>query len=204
MHLFKFPAEIRLLIYSDVLVQNDPLVFGANSRDGKPPHVVWVGKRGLSPALPCVSKAVNGEAAPVLYSQSRFQFPDVWSSQLEPILYSLGYIGEFIEQIGANASLLRYITINFPSRDEFNYTVRGKATLEEEPLKALELIKESCPGVVNMARYYHYEPIQVIALTTNFEAPVTMSDAFRRGRSNSIASKKPSWGQTGAALPPSK
>lgn len=82
-------------------------------------------------------------------------------------------------------------------------------------------------GVVNVARYYHHETVQIrgteddvrnnvrrgldITRATNYrpERPLPPSStiaagALRKGRSSSATSKKRSSSQTGAALPPSK
>lgn len=95
-----------------------------------------------------------------------------------------------------------------------------------------ELLREATSqGVVNVARYYHYETIQIygeeddirsnvrggldVTTATNYRPersippPSTITagasaGASRKGRSSSAASKKRSSSQTGAALPPSK
>ncbi|KAH7016319.1 uncharacterized protein B0I36DRAFT_254039 [Microdochium trichocladiopsis] len=82
-------------------------------------------------------------------------------------------------------------------------------------------------GVVNMARYYHHETVQVHGMDDDIQSNVrggldvtratnyrpersmpppstTISGASRKGRSNSIAGKKRSSSRTGAALPPTK
>ncbi|KAH7007912.1 uncharacterized protein B0I36DRAFT_370622 [Microdochium trichocladiopsis] len=104
-------------------------------------------------------------------------------------------------------------------KDSWQYTER-----DEEG----ELLREATgKGVVNMARYYHHETVRVhgkdddirsnvrggldVTRATNYRSErsmpppsTTMSGASRKGRSNSIAGKKRSSSQTGAALPPSK
>ncbi|KAH7016362.1 uncharacterized protein B0I36DRAFT_396657 [Microdochium trichocladiopsis] len=91
-----------------------------------------------------------------------------------------------------------------------------------------ELLREvTGKGVVNMARYYHHETVQVhgtdddirsnvrggldVTRATNYRPErsmpppsTTISGASRTGRSNSIAGKKRSSSQTGAVLPPNK
>lgn len=91
-----------------------------------------------------------------------------------------------------------------------------------------ELLREvTSKGVVNMARYYHHETVQVYGTDDDIRSNVrggldvtraanyrpqrsmpppstTTSGASRKARSNSIAGKKRSSSQTGAALPPSK
>ena len=91
-----------------------------------------------------------------------------------------------------------------------------------------ELLHEATgKGVVNMARYYHHETVQVhgtdddirsnvrggldVTRATNYRPErsmpppsTTTSGASRKARSNSTAGKKRSSSQTSAALPPSK
>ncbi|KAK4131339.1 hypothetical protein BT67DRAFT_458094 [Trichocladium antarcticum] len=91
-----------------------------------------------------------------------------------------------------------------------------------------ELLREvTGKGVVNMARYYHHETVQVhgtdddirsnvrggldVTRATNYRPErsmpppgTAMSGASWKGRGRSIAGKKRSSSQTGAAMPPSK
>jgi hypothetical protein len=68
---FGFPTEIRLKIYSELLVDSEPIVFVANSSPSSPP--LFRSKRdGLYPALLRVNKRAHSEASPLLYSNNRF------------------------------------------------------------------------------------------------------------------------------------
>ncbi|KAK0728902.1 hypothetical protein B0T26DRAFT_810694 [Lasiosphaeria miniovina] len=91
-----------------------------------------------------------------------------------------------------------------------------------------ELLRQATSqGVVNVARYYHHETVQIrgteddirnnvrrrldVTRATNYRPERSMpppstiaASASRKGRSSSATSKKRSSSQTGAALPPSK
>ncbi|KAH6871631.1 hypothetical protein B0T10DRAFT_553329 [Thelonectria olida] len=149
MHLLEFPIEIRLRIYSELLVQDDPVEFGADHGPCNP-RLVRVGRSGLNPALLRVNRAVNREATPFLYSNNRFRFPDAYTSLntgTDRISYNpdVPYISPFLQQIAANAGLLRHICINFPT--SFAPSNRWEPVLCEEHVQVLQLIRETCPGL---------------------------------------------------------
>ncbi|KAL7621085.1 hypothetical protein AAE478_008397 [Parahypoxylon ruwenzoriense] len=149
MHFLNFPVEIRLGIYSELLVRDDPVEFGAD-HGPRNPRLIRVGKQGLNPALLRVNKMVNREAIPFLYSNNRFRFPDAYTSfnaATDSISYSsdVPYIAPFLQQIGANAGLLRHICINFLT--SFAPANWRKPVLREEHVQVLQLIRETCPGL---------------------------------------------------------
>jgi hypothetical protein len=113
MSFFGVPSEIRLKIYSELLVHSEPIVFVADD-DGPPAPPLFRSKRdGLCPALLRVNKKVHSEASPLLYSNNRFRFPDIFTST--PSATNSPHIAPFLRQIGSQASLIRHICITFPT-----------------------------------------------------------------------------------------
>ena len=144
MSLLNIPAEIRLHIYSELLVRDSPIVFGVyyGSRD---PNLVRVRKSGLFPALVRVSKMVNREAIPLIYANNCFRFPDAYtafnpSTDLTSYGGDVSYIAPFLRQIGANAGLLRHISIDFPT----SFASREPLVLHAHHLRVFQLIRETC------------------------------------------------------------
>jgi hypothetical protein len=79
MNFFGFVTEIRLKIYSELLVLSEPIVFVADYGPPSPP--LFRSKRdGLYPALLRVNKKAYREANPLVYSNNRFRFPDIFTS----------------------------------------------------------------------------------------------------------------------------
>jgi hypothetical protein len=108
---FGFPTEIRLKIYSEPLVDSEPIIFIADYGLSSPP--LFRSKRdGLCPALLRVNKRAHSEASPLLYSNNRFRFPDIFTST--PSATDSAHIAPFLSQIGSQASLIRHICIAVP------------------------------------------------------------------------------------------
>jgi hypothetical protein len=74
---FEIAIEIRLKIYSEILVHSEPIDFVANHRSS-PPSLLLSKREGLCPALLRANKKVHGEASSLLYSVNRFRFPDIY------------------------------------------------------------------------------------------------------------------------------
>ncbi|KAI1769870.1 hypothetical protein F4818DRAFT_312018 [Hypoxylon cercidicola] len=141
MHFLSIPIELRLSIYSELLVQNDPIEF-KDSYSLSNPCLLRVNRQSLNVALLRVNKTVNREATAFLYSNNRFRFPDAYTSSDD---LDLPCITPFLQQIGANVGLLRHICINFPIL--FDHTTWEEPELREELFQAFQLIGETCPGL---------------------------------------------------------
>ncbi|KAI0096610.1 hypothetical protein GGR51DRAFT_26726 [Nemania sp. FL0031] len=141
MCLLRFPTEIRLRIYSELLVQNDPVQFRADLGPFNP-TLVNRSQNSLCPSLLCVSKAINREATPLLYSNNHFRFPDAYTSPTGTFDSALivPYITPFLRQIGQNTHLLRHICINFPT----SFTSRKNPVPHAEHAQILQFIREAC------------------------------------------------------------
>jgi hypothetical protein len=141
---FGFPTEIRLKIYSELLVHSEPIVFVADSGPSSPP--LFRSKRdGLYPALLRVNKRAHSEASPLLYSNNRFWFPNIFTSI--PSATDSAHIAPFLSQIGSQASLIRHIYIAFSIFDDYR---RGRARLHEAHIKNLELIRDTCTSITTL------------------------------------------------------
>ncbi|KAI4859703.1 hypothetical protein F4820DRAFT_462268 [Hypoxylon rubiginosum] len=138
MKFFEFATEIRLSIYSELLVLDETIDFAADHGPPSPP--LFRSKRdGLCPALLRVSKQVHREATPLLYSNNRFWFPQVFSGRTD-----IAHIAPFLGQIGSRASLIQHICITFPS---FDHSRLRTAELQKEHVENLELIRDTCTSI---------------------------------------------------------
>ncbi|OAA33091.1 hypothetical protein AAL_00556 [Moelleriella libera RCEF 2490] len=136
------PIEIRLHIYSDLLVQDDAVEFGADLGPRDPRLMRYrVDNRSLCPAVLRVNKLVNSEATPILYSANRFRFPDAYTSFGDSLV---PYIVPFLQQVGRNASLLQHICIKFPA---FCYQSWEKPVLRKELIHVFQGIRDACLGL---------------------------------------------------------
>ncbi|KAI9856730.1 MAG: hypothetical protein M1813_008767 [Trichoglossum hirsutum] len=123
MNFFNFAAEIRLMIYEELLVLSEPITFETTWDPSRP---LSLSKRyGLCPALLRANKRVNREASPLLYSGNRFRFSGL---DLTP-------------------SFLRHVCIDFP---EFGDYRPGSTVLQEDSIKILELIRDNCTGIATL------------------------------------------------------
>jgi hypothetical protein len=73
------PTEIRLKIYSELLVLPEPIKFVAGFGPPSPPLFRPRWDR-LCPAVLRVCRTVYDEAISLLYRSNRFQFPEVYGS----------------------------------------------------------------------------------------------------------------------------
>ncbi|KIW25741.1 uncharacterized protein PV07_08897 [Cladophialophora immunda] len=132
-------VEIRLRIYSELLVNPGPIDFVADFGPSSPP-LFRRQRDGLYPAILRVNKEIHREASPVLYAWNHFRFPEVFSLSA-PVS---AYITPFLNRIGSHASLIRHIRIPFPT---FDYPLPDRAVLHEVHVKNLETIRRACAGL---------------------------------------------------------
>jgi len=135
------PTEIRLEIYSELLVLSEPIDFLADRGPLSPP-LFRSRRHKLHPAVLRVSRMVHGEASPLLYSNNCFRFPEVYGPTMSAPTHA--HIAPFLAQIGLQARLIRRICIPFPT---FNYPVPDEARLHEVHINNLELIRKSCTNI---------------------------------------------------------
>lgn len=145
MHFLQLPVEIRLRIYSEILVRDSPIEFGAYGPRNL--RLNRVGRQGLNPPILRVCKMVNSEAVACLYSDNRFQFPDSypnWNSY-DSSSSAVPYMVSFLQSIGANTDLLRHISIDFPAT--FASETWGDPALTVTYVQLLQLIRKTCTGL---------------------------------------------------------
>ena len=149
MHFFDLPLELRLQIYSELLVFPEPIVFELDYDPGLLP-LVRCKRGGLCPALLRVNKKVYSEANMVFYSDNHFRFPEMFVD-IPSITESI-YFALFFCQVGSQASHIRHIrhiSIPFPTFDDFQH---DRAELQESALlegqfKGLELVRDNCTNI---------------------------------------------------------
>ena len=83
-----------------------------------------------------------GETSPLLYSNNRFRFPEVFSSTSFAPTHA--HVAPFLTQIRSQAGLVRRICIPFPT---FDYPVPSRATLHQVHIENLELIRKTCRDI---------------------------------------------------------
>ncbi|KAL2047868.1 hypothetical protein ABVK25_011277 [Lepraria finkii] len=140
MNFSKIAIEIRLKIYSELLVHSGPIDYIADYGPPSPP-LFRRQRDGLCPAVLRVSRIMHGEASPLLYSSNCFPFPEVFTTPSAP---TSTHIGPFLDQIGSHGRLIRHICIPFPT---FDYPQPARAILHEAHIENLELIRDTCAGI---------------------------------------------------------
>jgi hypothetical protein len=138
MGFFDIATEIRLKIYSELLIASVPIEFVADRGTPSPP-LVRSRKDGLQPAILRTSRQVYSEAVSLLYSKNRFRFPEAYGST--PSTPGRAHFAPFFEQIGSQASLIHHICIPFPT---FKYPVPDGPKLYKVHMDSLELIRKTC------------------------------------------------------------
>ncbi|KAH6700683.1 hypothetical protein BKA61DRAFT_207699 [Leptodontidium sp. MPI-SDFR-AT-0119] len=93
MNFFGLPKEIRLQLYSELLVLPEPIVFVAAYGPPSPP-LFRSNRNGLCPALLQVNKQAHSEASSLLYSNT-----DIFTSRSSAT--DSAHIAPFLCQIGS-------------------------------------------------------------------------------------------------------
>jgi len=145
MHFFGFPAEIRVKIYRELLVLEEPIVFVAERCGDAHLSPLLLSRRyELCPNLLRVNKKVHSEAITLLYSENRFQFPNIITS-----FAAYAHFAPFRNQIGSQASLLRHICISIPGLDYLQLPYI-EDRLRKRDIKNLDLIRDACTGLTTL------------------------------------------------------
>jgi hypothetical protein len=141
MALLSLPKELRLQIFSELLIVPAPIVFGVNwdSPSGRPRPLIRYYQAGLCPAILQLNRQTHSEASPLLYARNRFQFSDcITSYEIDS-----AEIAPFFAQIGSQASLIRHICIALPG---WNYDQSGELSLQYHT-RSLQAIRDTCTGI---------------------------------------------------------
>jgi hypothetical protein len=141
MDIFAFPPEIRLRIYSELLVHRGPINFLARFWGDLSSRLCPEGI-DLCPTLLYVNKQVYREAISLLYSDNCFRFSDLDAASTQ--YYTT--IAAFVQQIGVQAGRLRHVCIPFPPTPlEEDYS-----GLQKERFADLDLLRDACPGITTL------------------------------------------------------
>ncbi|OIW30909.1 hypothetical protein CONLIGDRAFT_630814 [Coniochaeta ligniaria NRRL 30616] len=174
MNFFSFPAEIRLMIYSELLVlDNEAIKLCADHYSAQ--RLYWQDRGRLHPKILRTNKHVFAEASPQLYAKNRVHFPVSTYGDFNPL------IDIFLQYIGArHARLIRHVAIDFPE-----IPAKFPAFLSEPPsetisskkppglIEGLELLRVSCPSFSTLQLKVHlpfrYYKGGVFSNETNFD-----------------------------------
>ncbi|KAK7990373.1 hypothetical protein PG990_014653 [Apiospora arundinis] len=141
------PVEIRLLIYSDLLVLQDPISF-VEELFTSPPALRRAWSRGLYPSILQVNKRVFSEANSLLYTDNRFRFVDLWLWPYSGV--ARVDLTPFFLGISLQASSLRYICVNFPSFKQSYFEPGDIVKIDDVDINNLEAIQASCTGLITI------------------------------------------------------
>jgi hypothetical protein len=139
------PTELRVKIYAELLVWKEPIVFQV-AYTTTPWSLLRSRERGLYPAILLVSKRTLFEARPLLYCNNRFEIPisigcsTVFEKEVLPLV-------PFLDQIGAQARLIRHICIIFPCFRPHRYQPWDQLELGRLHDDYLHLLQAACPGI---------------------------------------------------------
>lgn len=160
MDLFAFPVEIRLNIYSQLLVHPAPI--NLEKREYPLPARLWLGGSiDLWPVILRTSKQVYDEAVSLLYSNNYFHFPEEDKATTGyPTGTTLAF---FLGQIGLRARLLRHICITLPKRS----TILG-TQLHEDYLTDLDHVRDACVNITTLKLS--------LPFTSGFPIPTSLLD----------------------------
>lgn len=145
MNLFELPAEIRLKIYSYLLLLPVPVLIVqdfANREPDKPlapPHI-WAGQRHRAHfGILRVSKTAYAECAPFLYAKNKFEFADTYYGL--PGATNIACLSQFLDRIGPHAAEIQHICMSLP---DGRYDFTKKNGLYQEHRTNFALIKSTC------------------------------------------------------------
>lgn len=159
MDLFAFPVEIRLKIYSELLVHPGTIDFEPLDLYTSP-QLLLCRNIDLCPALLRTSRQIYDEAISLLYSDNRFRVPEeIHDDDPGPDTP----IAVFLRLIGTRADLLRHICIAFPRVSSY----WANAERQDGHVSDLDLVRYACPGVTSLElplRFHSDVPISTPAL----------------------------------------
>ncbi len=160
MDFFAFPVEIRLKIYSELLVCRGINKFPAQPWDALSARLCPEGIN-LCPALLCASKQVFSEAISFLYEENCFQISalDAVSTQCNRPITA------FVQQIGAQASLIRHVCVGFPTAP---LAEDSRHDYGNERLDDLDLLRDACPNIATLELLLPLERAEYILRSSTF------------------------------------
>jgi hypothetical protein len=167
MSLLGLPRELRLQIFSELLVIPEVILLG---NDIMYPTFEIGPKKLLWPAVLRVNKMVYSEARALLYSDNRFQFLDVYLSYFSmPAATSYHTHGPdlapFLKRIGSQASQILHICIPFP-------LLGDNDSKDAVHVQILTLIRDACTSLRTLELMKWPDQDETILHGTPFEAKV--------------------------------
>jgi hypothetical protein len=155
MSFLSLPSELRVQIYTLILVQDEPLEFiacqGLTTLHNKL-SIAGPSRQAADTALLLVSKAIHAEAASILYGENIFIFSNGRYAYENPdaadiiAVATVPCFASFAHRIGAsNTRSLRHIGLCLPTAWET--APDGSVAVHGEYAKSLEFIAASCPAV---------------------------------------------------------
>ena len=168
MHFFDLPPELRLQIYSELLVLPKPIIF--KSGNGSPSTPLSRREQdGLCPALLRINKKVYSEANALLYSKNRFKFIYRYFDNI-PIT-DKAPIASFLCRIGSNAGQIRHMSIPFPAFVNTNPSeIEYDDARIDAQMKNLRLVRDVCTSIKIIELYGDVGYVDFLLLRSSFAA----------------------------------
>ncbi|KAK8080785.1 hypothetical protein PG997_008603 [Apiospora hydei] len=165
MDFFRFPGEVRNMVYRALLVYPDNAILISYERQlsGSIKLTFYdraFGRRNfLEPAVLRLNKQARLEASPVLYSQNHFDLRNVDEFNMAKDRRCEYMLSFFASIIGRdNAGLIRHVTVQFPHVPEHNGCILSASWLTERSnIPRLLASDYGCVETVEMALGEHGE-----------------------------------------------
>ncbi|KIH87515.1 hypothetical protein SPBR_05205 [Sporothrix brasiliensis 5110] len=138
MDFFHLPVEIRLQIYSELLVHRGTITFHDASNRVKGDRVCTDERIHLDPTVLRANKRIHSEAISLLYSDNHYRF--------------VNCLVTFVEQVGNQAHLLRHVVVDFPNYMRISHRQPDHSWRYEEILHLDEIyfLQRACPGITTL------------------------------------------------------
>ncbi|KAK8033505.1 hypothetical protein PG991_002903 [Apiospora marii] len=138
MDFFRFPGEVRNMVYKELLVNMETTIQILDLRPWRPELLgvsSEIGRElGLGPVILQVSKQARAEGGPFLYSLNRFDLRNRLGSPLNHPHRCATLMAQFARKIGReNAQCIRHVIIQFPFLNQKNGCTMGWTWMEEPP-----------------------------------------------------------------------
>ncbi|KAI1149434.1 hypothetical protein F4825DRAFT_430440 [Nemania diffusa] len=145
------PSELRNEIYELILLHEEPLHPLIAFDCFRP-------RKGLTPGLLRVSKAVHREASSLFYGNNHFNLS--YGLPRQAIF--------FLKRIGSNAAYIRHLAITFP---DFFCLDPGDVTLDKDSVSVLATIKRRCTNLNSLTTALYW--------TTNIDHRIDWPDSHK-------------------------
>ncbi|KAK8112954.1 hypothetical protein PG984_013480 [Apiospora sp. TS-2023a] len=130
MNFLDLPTEIRLKIYTYLLIAQEPICF-------------YDGFEALCPELLRTCKQIFLEASPALYSDNKFQL-------ILDLDKDLSAAAPFLEELGSQTHLIRSISIKLTTFNTGVHFPNNALTLNKTDTAELDAIRVMCPSITTL------------------------------------------------------